>query len=137
MVRRSGASFENAGVADLYHLRPPYPAALFQAIVDASPARDVLLDIGCGQGKMTRPLARHFGHATAVDPSARMQPAGRRLPGGGPPNIAWAQGRAETLVVARSPAFDAELRALVAPHARAGMLESRGATQLTLARLAL
>ncbi len=111
MTQRSGASFETAQVVDLYHLRPPYPGALFQAILNASPARGALLDIGCGPGKMARPLAPSFAHVTAVDPSVQMLELGRGLPGGDAPNIVWVHGLAEDAVYPR-PFYDTVVAAL-------------------------
>ena len=58
-------------VAELYATRrPTYPAALFQAVADHSPALDHVWDCACGNGQASRDLARHFKRVTATDLSA-------------------------------------------------------------------
>ena len=39
----------------------------------------VLLDVGCGPGNSTRPLARHFDSAFGIDPSPEMINAAKDL----------------------------------------------------------
>ncbi len=39
----------------------------------------VLLDVGCGPGNSTRPLARHFDRAFGIDPSTEMINAARNI----------------------------------------------------------
>lgn len=95
MNKRAGASFEEADVVENYVFRPPYPASLFQRLVEIAPARTALLDIGCGPGKISRPLARCFERVTAVDPSRAMIALGRSMPDGDAPNIEWIEGFAE------------------------------------------
>ncbi|NIA68193.1 class I SAM-dependent methyltransferase [Pelagibius litoralis] len=95
MTERIGVSFETSEVVDLYPHRPAYPDELFEALVRLAPAQGALLDLGCGHGKIARPLARRFDHVTAIDPSARMIALGRSLPNGAAPNIAWIEGLAE------------------------------------------
>ena len=100
MNMRAGASFEEADVVENYVFRPPYPQALFQRLVEIAPARTALLDIGCGPGKISRPLARHFETVTAVDPSRAMIALGRSMPDGDAPNIEWVEGFAEDFPIA-------------------------------------
>lgn len=95
MAERIGASFETSEVVDLYLYRPTYPDELFKALLRLAPAQGALLDLCCGHGKISRPLARRFDHVTAIDPSARMIALGRSLPNGTAPNIAWIEGLAE------------------------------------------
>lgn len=90
-----GSSFETGEVVDLYLHRPPYPPELFQQLIRLAPRHSALLDLGCGHGKMSRPLANHFEHVTAIDPSARMIKLGRSLPNGSASNIEWVEGLAE------------------------------------------
>ncbi|WP_189425360.1 class I SAM-dependent methyltransferase [Devosia pacifica] len=94
-AKRSGASFEDADVVANYVYRPPYPDALFTRLVEIAPAHAGLLDIGCGPGKIARPMAAHFGRVTAVDPSHDMLALARTLPGGGADNIEWIEDAAE------------------------------------------
>lgn len=70
--RRRRAAFREAEVVRCYRFRPPYPAALFDAILDLTPGRDAVLDLGCGPGKLAGPLARQFRRVDAVDPSQAM-----------------------------------------------------------------
>lgn len=95
MSGRAGASFEEADVVENYLFRPPYPDSMFSRLVEIAPARAALLDIGCGPGKISRPLARHFDRVTAVDPSRNMIALGRSMPEGDAPNIEWIEGFAE------------------------------------------
>ncbi len=56
--------------AELYDLaRPDYPAAIFDAMIEATGIRpgDHLLEIGCASGKATEPLARQGFRATCVE----------------------------------------------------------------------
>jgi SAM-dependent methyltransferase len=60
-----------SSVAELYATRrPTYPAALFQAVADHSPALEHVWDCACGNGQASRDLARHFSRVTATDLSA-------------------------------------------------------------------
>ena len=57
-----------------------------------------LLDVGCGPGILTLPLARFFDEAIGVDPDAEMlEVAARRAIGAGIGNVRWAQLRGEDL----------------------------------------
>jgi len=95
MTRRVGTTFEDAEVVELYLHRQPYPQALYRELARLAPAHDALLDLGCGNGKISRPLANHFKHVTAIDPSVRMIELGQSLTGGGAANIEWIEGLAE------------------------------------------
>lgn len=56
--------------ADLYaNARPHYPAALFDWLAAAAPARDCAWDAGCGNGQASVALAQHFERVIATDPS--------------------------------------------------------------------
>lgn len=79
-----------------YKSRPPYPDETFDAlerlIIDAP---RVVLDVGCGTGKIARPLAPRVDRIDAIDLAVEMLAEARLLPGGDGPNISWRAGRAE------------------------------------------
>lgn len=84
------AQFTDPSVVAAYHLRPPYPADLFDVldrlIVDTPRA---VLDLGTGTGEIARPLIGRVDRVDAVDPSAGMVARARQLPGGDHPRITW------------------------------------------------
>ena len=60
-------------VPELYdRVRPSYPADLFADLVAVSgiDERSSVLEVGCGTGQATRPLAEHGCQVTAVEPGA-------------------------------------------------------------------
>jgi SAM-dependent methyltransferase len=61
--------------------RPRYPAALVDALAQASPAHGLALDVGCGSGQLTGLLAARFARVIGTDASAeqlaRAEPAAR------------------------------------------------------------
>jgi SAM-dependent methyltransferase len=59
-----------SGLAARYaQYRPHYPPALVDALADASPARGVAWDIGCGNGQLSVALAARFDRVVATDPA--------------------------------------------------------------------
>lgn len=50
--------------------RPGYPAALFEWLAGAAPARERAVDLGCGTGQASVALAEWFEEVIALDPSA-------------------------------------------------------------------
>jgi SAM-dependent methyltransferase len=73
------ATFES--VADDYHqARPDYPPALLEALIDLAglSSGDRLLEVGCGTGKATVPLARRGFAITAVELGAALAAVARR-----------------------------------------------------------
>ncbi|HWF00186.1 MAG TPA: methyltransferase domain-containing protein [Caulobacteraceae bacterium] len=66
--------------------RPGYPAALFEALIDASPPRRPLriLEVGCGTGIATEGLARPESEVVAIDPGPNMLAQARRRLAEGP-----------------------------------------------------
>lgn len=50
--------------------RPEYPLALSRFLADIAPSRQKAVDVGCGNGQLTRQLADHFSSVVGVDPSA-------------------------------------------------------------------
>ncbi|HEU4857237.1 MAG TPA: methyltransferase domain-containing protein [Rhodanobacteraceae bacterium] len=60
-----------SGHAALYaSARPHYPAALFDWLASAAPARGCVWDAGCGNGQASVALAQRFDRVIATDPSA-------------------------------------------------------------------
>ncbi|KAL7748694.1 hypothetical protein RI367_005847 [Sorochytrium milnesiophthora] len=51
--------------------RPTYPDALFEHVAAVAPARDVALDVGCGNGQAAFSLAKHFAKVMGTDASAK------------------------------------------------------------------
>jgi SAM-dependent methyltransferase len=88
-----------AGSAAFYvRGRVSYPAALIDTIVDelALDGHGPLLDLGCGPGSLTLPLASHFDHAVGVDADDQMLgEAQRQASAAGIGNISWLHSRAE------------------------------------------
>ena len=78
--------FEDADVVRAYRHRPAYPPALLDFLIERAPGRARALDLGCGTGKLSIPLARHFARVDAVDPSRAMLAA---LATGAPANLSW------------------------------------------------
>lgn len=95
MADAPGLAFRAADVAERYVHRPPYAEQVYETILEAAPGLTRLLDLGCGEGKIARPMARHFGQVVAVDPSAAMIERGQGLENGTAPNIAWITSTAE------------------------------------------
>ncbi|QPH52993.1 class I SAM-dependent methyltransferase [Pontivivens ytuae] len=91
----AGASFKAADVVDLYTHRPPYAPKIYEYVVEHALSTGRLLDLGCGEGKVARPMARVFGHVTAVDPSANMIALGQSLENGAAENLEWIEATAE------------------------------------------
>lgn len=90
------AQFKDPAVAAAYRFRPGYPEALFPLLADlvvGSPR--VVLDVGCGSGNVTRPLASYVDRVDGVDFSAPMLEIARSLLGGDRPSIRWIHGPVE------------------------------------------
>src|SRR5690348_2105073 len=67
--------------AQLYdEARPGYPETLFDDIVSLSgiPAQGRILEIGCGTGKATVPMARRGYHILAIELGANLAAVARR-----------------------------------------------------------
>lgn len=90
-----------AGAAPWYsRYRLPYPDALIADLVEHCrlDGRGRLLDLGCGPGTLTLPLAPHFEHVIAIDPDPGMIAEAERLAAeSGVTNIAFEVRRAEDL----------------------------------------
>ena len=88
--------------ADYVRHRPPYPAALIRDLLERSrvPKDGFVLDLGCGPGLLSLPLAPHVREVWAVDPEPEMIAEGRaQAAAKGAGNIRWIPGRAEDVEV--------------------------------------
>jgi len=80
--------------------RPPYAPGLADALrrILVLDGRGRLLDVGCGPGVVTLPLAHLFAEAVGLDPDPGMLVEGaRRATDAGVENITWVRARAEEL----------------------------------------
>lgn len=88
-----------AGTAAYYaRYRIPYPDRLIRDIVEElrPDGSGRLLDLGCGTGALTLPLAPHFQEVVAVDPDPEMlAEAQRQGEAAGASNVRWLRMRAE------------------------------------------
>jgi len=93
--------FGDASVVEAYHLRVPYPPALFPILTNlvATTPRTVL-DAGCGTGELARALASRVDRVDAVDLAPAMVACGRTLPGGDHPHLRWIVGAIEEVPLA-------------------------------------
>ena len=91
------AAFQLQSVVGAYHLRPPYPPELIDALLDLDRgARGPVLEVGCGTGELARALAPRVSRIDAVDISAPMLERARGMPGGDAPSIRWIESAAES-----------------------------------------
>ncbi len=60
--------FESGGGAYADH-RPSYPARLISDLVALTRAQDLCVDVGCGTGQLSVPMADHFANVVACDVS--------------------------------------------------------------------
>lgn len=82
-------------MARCYSYRPPYPGDIFAHLLSLTDARDRLLDLGSGNGKIAVPLANSFSEVIAVEPSRAMFEAGISRNPGKPGNLKWVEVCAE------------------------------------------
>ncbi|WP_036166745.1 class I SAM-dependent methyltransferase [Massilia sp. 9096] len=61
--------FDQGGSA-YARFRPEYPPALAARLAELAPDRRLAVDVGCGNGQLTRLLAPCFEHVVGIDPSA-------------------------------------------------------------------
>src|SRR4051794_20498628 len=96
-----------AGSASYYvRGRVPYPAALVDLLVSelGLDGRGRLLDVGCGPGSLTLPLAAHFEQVVGVDADEQMLAEGeRQAASAGIGNVEWVHARAEDLAPPLGP----------------------------------
>ena len=60
----------SAAASSYARFRPGYPPALFGWLASVAPDRGLAWDCGTGSGQAAVPLADHFAHVVATDPSA-------------------------------------------------------------------
>lgn len=93
-----------SGTAEAYaRYRPAHPDDLLDDLRQRAGVTGAgrLLDLACGPGRVTLPLARHFGEVWAVDQEPQMIEVGRaRAERQGLMNIRWMVGRAEDVQTA-------------------------------------
>jgi SAM-dependent methyltransferase len=88
--RARGRRFFEARMAANYLFRPPYPAEVYDTLLELIGGHPrVLLDAGCGTGKITLGLIDQIERADAVDPSDAMLCVARSLPGAAGAKIRW------------------------------------------------
>jgi ubiquinone/menaquinone biosynthesis C-methylase UbiE len=99
----------SSAVDDYAQYRPGYP----QSLVDALAARAGLdgtqrvLDVGCGTGQLTIPLARHAQAVVAIDPLAGMLTRGQRAAqAAGAGNVTWLEGDSSQIAALAGPGAD-------------------------------
>ncbi len=81
-MSHDGAIEHFSSVAGAYAAyRPSYPAALFDWLGEAAPARGLAWDCGAGTGQATGALAQRFARVVATDASRAQLGSGVRAPG--------------------------------------------------------
>lgn len=86
--------------------RPPYAPGLAETVrrILALDGQGRLLDVGCGPGVVTLPLAQLFAEVVGLDPDPGMLAEGaRRAADAGVQNITWVRARAEDLPAGLGP----------------------------------
>jgi SAM-dependent methyltransferase len=88
--RERGRRFAAARMAENYLFRPPYPAEVYELLLELIGGRPrIVLDAGCGTGKIALGLVDHVDRVDAVDPSEAMLGVARSLAGANSPKIRW------------------------------------------------
>ena len=97
---RSGRGLFTGTAWHYAQYRPGYPKPFFDSIVAqfALDGTNRLLDLGCGTGQLTLPLAEHVTEAVGMDPEPEMlTEAARQAQAARVTNVTWAQGSSEDL----------------------------------------
>ena len=88
--------FKHKSVADAYEHRPPYPEETYEILRDLlGESPGVVLDVGCGPGKIARMLVDFVQGVDAIDFSEEMIRVGKSLANGDHPRLRWIHGRVE------------------------------------------
>lgn len=117
--------FERGGEA-YARFRPGYPDQLAASLAALAPSRQLAVDVGCGNGQLTRQLACHFDAVLGCDASAEQIANAVPAPGvsyrcAPAEALPVADGSVSLLVAAQAahwfdlPAFYAEVRRAVVP----------------------
>ncbi|HZC47144.1 MAG TPA: class I SAM-dependent methyltransferase, partial [Candidatus Acidoferrum sp.] len=94
--RNRGHRFSAARMAANYQFRPPYPPEVYDTLLELTRGQPrIILDAGCGTGKITLGLIDRLDRADAVDPSDAMLSVARSLPGAADAKIRWIQSAIE------------------------------------------
>jgi 2-polyprenyl-3-methyl-5-hydroxy-6-metoxy-1,4-benzoquinol methylase len=97
---RSGRGLFTGTAWHYARYRPGYPKPFFDSIVAQFRLDGTgrLLDLGCGTGQLTLPLAEHVAEAVGMDPEPEMlTEAAKQAQAVGITNATWAQGGSEDL----------------------------------------
>ena len=90
------------GTADFYvRYRTPYLESMIKSLINIVDIKDndKLLDLACGPGRLSLPLAKYFNEVVAIDLEEEMILAGKKLAEDlGIKNIQWKTGRAEDFI---------------------------------------
>jgi SAM-dependent methyltransferase len=98
-----------SAVAYYAQYRPGYPQDLVDAVAAWAglDGTQRVLDIGCGTGQITIPLARHARAIVAIDPVADMLARGcEAAQAAGAGNITWLQGDSSQIATLAAPGAD-------------------------------
>ena len=77
-------------MAENYLFRPPYPAEVYDTLLELMSGQPrILLDAGCGTGKIALGLLDRVDRVDAVDPSEAMLGVARSFDGAGSGKIRW------------------------------------------------
>ena len=91
------------GTADFYvRYRTPYPESMIKSLINIVDIKenDKLLDLACGPGRLTLPLAKYFNEVVAIDLEEEMIFAGKKLAEDlDIKNIQWITGKAEDSII--------------------------------------
>jgi SAM-dependent methyltransferase len=96
LSREYAEQFCDRAVVEAYECRPPYPKALVEVLVGLmGDGPRVVLDLGCGTGRVARAIVDQVERVDAVDFSQRMIEVGKTLDRGNDRSIRWICGAGE------------------------------------------
>jgi SAM-dependent methyltransferase len=88
--RARGRRFSAKRMAENYLFRPPYPAEVYDVLLELIRGHPrIILDAGCGTGKITFGLLDRIDRADAIDPSDAMLHVARNRPEAASEKIRW------------------------------------------------
>ncbi|HEV2169362.1 MAG TPA: class I SAM-dependent methyltransferase [Candidatus Binatus sp.] len=88
--RALGRRFSEARMAENYRFRPPYPPEVYRTLLELMSGHPrIVLDAGCGTGKIALGLIDRIDRVDAIDPSDAMLRVARSFPGAENPKIRW------------------------------------------------